>query len=207
MKFVEETAYAVDKNSINPRRRMRCEVDVSMEQRRNTRARKTGDPRENRPPVASPGTILPSRNPGATPPASSLTTTPPRPLGELWSLALGATVTERLDCLPPTMATSVQSPDGSLPEFLQVGIVPGDATGGRVFSRISRFPTHALRLRLVLTSFYLVQCWDTKIRCAQPARSVYPSFSLWLGHEIATALLGRALLSHSTLCVKSVPAD
>ncbi|KAJ8874882.1 hypothetical protein PR048_022772 [Dryococelus australis] len=25
-----------------------------------------------------------------------------------------------------------------------------------------------------------VQCWDTEIGCAQPARSVYPNFSLWL---------------------------
>ncbi|KAJ8898434.1 hypothetical protein PR048_003794 [Dryococelus australis] len=49
-------------------------------------------------------------------------------------------VAERLACSPPTSANRVRSPVESLPDFSQVGIVPYDAAGRRVFSAISRFP-------------------------------------------------------------------
>ncbi|KAJ8878083.1 hypothetical protein PR048_022547 [Dryococelus australis] len=48
----------------------------------------------------------------------------------------GAAVAERLACSTPTRANRVQSPAG----FSQVGIVPDDAAGRRVFSGISRLP-------------------------------------------------------------------
>ncbi|KAJ8874923.1 hypothetical protein PR048_022813 [Dryococelus australis] len=50
----------------------------------------------------------------------------------------GAAVAGRLPRSPPTKANRVQSPAGS-PDF-QVGIVPGDAVGRRVFSRGSHLP-------------------------------------------------------------------
>ncbi|KAJ8866032.1 hypothetical protein PR048_033556 [Dryococelus australis] len=50
-----------------------------------------------------------------------------------------AAVAKRLPRSPPTKANRVQPPAGS-PGFLQVGIVPDDAVGQRVFSGISRFP-------------------------------------------------------------------
>ncbi|KAJ8867940.1 hypothetical protein PR048_031749 [Dryococelus australis] len=59
---------------------------------------------------------------------------------DLYSVKYGATVAERLDCSPPTKANLVQSPAGSLPGFLQEGIVPVDAAGWRVFLGISRSP-------------------------------------------------------------------
>ncbi|KAJ8895012.1 hypothetical protein PR048_000321 [Dryococelus australis] len=49
----------------------------------------------------------------------------------------GATVVEWLACSPFTMANRVQSP-GRVTGFSQVGIVPDDAVGRRVFSGISR---------------------------------------------------------------------
>ncbi|KAJ8881590.1 hypothetical protein PR048_018075 [Dryococelus australis] len=49
---------------------------------------------------------------------------------------MGTAVAERLARSPPTKANRVQSPPG----FLQVGIVPDDAVGRRVFSGISRSP-------------------------------------------------------------------
>ncbi|KAJ8897807.1 hypothetical protein PR048_003157 [Dryococelus australis] len=52
----------------------------------------------------------------------------------------GAAVAERLNCSPPTKASRVQSPAGSLPEFSRVGIARDDAADRRVFSGISRFP-------------------------------------------------------------------
>ncbi|KAJ8897650.1 hypothetical protein PR048_002999 [Dryococelus australis] len=65
-------------------------IEVSMEQRRNARTGKTGDPQENRRPAEPSNTITTHKNPGTTPlviepcsprwDASSLTTTPPRPL-------------------------------------------------------------------------------------------------------------------------------
>ncbi|KAJ8888786.1 hypothetical protein PR048_008278 [Dryococelus australis] len=67
--------------------------EVSTEQRRNEEAGESGDPEKTRRPVASSGTIFTCENLGATPPgiepglhrweASSLTTTPPRPLSAL----------------------------------------------------------------------------------------------------------------------------
>ncbi|KAJ8894729.1 hypothetical protein PR048_000036 [Dryococelus australis] len=50
-----------------------------------------------------------------------------------------ARVAERLVRSPPTKANWVQSPAG-LPGFSQLGIVPDDAVGRRVFSGISSFP-------------------------------------------------------------------
>ncbi|KAJ8871319.1 hypothetical protein PR048_027636 [Dryococelus australis] len=44
---------------------------------------------------------------------------------------LGATVSERLACSPPTKANRVLSLAGSLPGFWHVGIVPDDAAGPR----------------------------------------------------------------------------
>ncbi|KAJ8881242.1 hypothetical protein PR048_017718 [Dryococelus australis] len=58
----------------------------------------------------------------------------------LLRLSRGAVVAGRLDCSPPTKANWVQSPAVGTPGFSQVGIVPGDAFGRRVFTGISRFP-------------------------------------------------------------------
>ncbi|KAJ8897209.1 hypothetical protein PR048_002555 [Dryococelus australis] len=66
----------------------------------------------------------------------------------------GAEVAERLDCPPPTKTNRVLSPAGSLQDFSQVGIVPGDATGWQIFflgSPIS--PTLTFRRCSILTSF------------------------------------------------------
>ncbi|KAJ8898010.1 hypothetical protein PR048_003370 [Dryococelus australis] len=51
----------------------------------------------------------------------------------------GTTVAERLARSPPTKANRVQSP-GRVTGFSQVGIMPDDTVGRRVFSGISRFP-------------------------------------------------------------------
>ncbi|KAJ8870374.1 hypothetical protein PR048_029395 [Dryococelus australis] len=51
------------------------------------------------------------------------------------SSGCGSTVAERLACSPPTKATP-----GRVTGFSQVGIVPDDAVGQRVFSGISHFP-------------------------------------------------------------------
>ncbi|KAJ8890869.1 hypothetical protein PR048_010378 [Dryococelus australis] len=50
----------------------------------------------------------------------------------------GFAVAERLACSPPIKAYLVQSPAGSLKEFSHVAIVPDDASGPLVFSRICR---------------------------------------------------------------------
>ncbi|KAJ8874383.1 hypothetical protein PR048_025231 [Dryococelus australis] len=59
--------------------------------------------------------------------------------------SFGAAVAELLNCSPSTKANMGLSPTGSLPIFSQVGIVPVNAAGRRVFSRISRFapPPHS----------------------------------------------------------------
>ncbi|KAJ8878648.1 hypothetical protein PR048_019231 [Dryococelus australis] len=49
----------------------------------------------------------------------------------------GATVAERLHCSPPTNADRDSIPGRFIPDFWQVGIVPDDAAGRRVFSRVS----------------------------------------------------------------------
>ncbi|KAJ8891801.1 hypothetical protein PR048_004355 [Dryococelus australis] len=58
---------------------------------------------------------------------------------EITSSVVGATVAERFAHSPPTKANRAQTPSGSL-DFSQVGFVPDDAVGRRVFSGISRFP-------------------------------------------------------------------
>ncbi|KAJ8890856.1 hypothetical protein PR048_010365 [Dryococelus australis] len=52
----------------------------------------------------------------------------------------GAAVAEQLVCSPFTTANRVQSPAGSLPSYLHVGIVSDDAAGRRVFSGMFHFP-------------------------------------------------------------------
>ncbi|KAJ8888067.1 hypothetical protein PR048_007553 [Dryococelus australis] len=54
-------------------------------------------------------------------------------------------VAERLVCSPPTRGESRSIPHRVPPGFPQAGIVPDDAAGQRVFSRISRFspPSHS----------------------------------------------------------------
>ncbi|KAJ8890980.1 hypothetical protein PR048_010489 [Dryococelus australis] len=53
---------------------------------------------------------------------------------------MGAAVSKRLTCSPPTKVNRVQSPARSLPDFSQVRITPHDAAGRRVFSGIFRPP-------------------------------------------------------------------
>ncbi|KAJ8865888.1 hypothetical protein PR048_033411 [Dryococelus australis] len=62
---------------------------------------------------------------------------------DLHSTTERVAVAGRLHCPPPTKGNRVQSPAGSLPDFSQVGIVPDNASGRRVFfffSGISRLP-------------------------------------------------------------------
>ncbi|KAJ8897111.1 hypothetical protein PR048_002457 [Dryococelus australis] len=72
-----------------------------------------------------------------------------RRLKKQWlSARMGAVVAERIDCLPPTNRIGFNSPAGS-----QVGIVPDDAAGRRVFSDISLYPALEFRRCSILTSF------------------------------------------------------
>ncbi|KAJ8871175.1 hypothetical protein PR048_027481 [Dryococelus australis] len=59
--------------------------------------------------------------------------------GNIFAVQYYNAVAERLARSPPTKANRVQIP-GRIDEFSRVGIVPGDAVGRRVFSRISRLP-------------------------------------------------------------------
>ncbi|KAJ8877920.1 hypothetical protein PR048_022379 [Dryococelus australis] len=67
----------------------------------------------------------------------------------------GAAVAERLDCSPPTKKNRIESLTVHA-GCSQVGIVPDDAAGRRVFSRVSRFPLSRipalLRSLLILPS-------------------------------------------------------
>ncbi|KAJ8866657.1 hypothetical protein PR048_032518 [Dryococelus australis] len=66
-------------------------------------------------------------------------------------------VAEQLARLPPTKANRAQSPAG-VTGFPQVGIVPDDGVGRRVFSGISRFPGPFIPTprRSILTSINLI---------------------------------------------------
>ncbi|KAJ8881859.1 hypothetical protein PR048_018345 [Dryococelus australis] len=56
------------------------------------------------------------------------------------SIRFGATVAERLACLPATKLNQVQSPVGVYPGFLHLGIVPDDVANLWIFSGLCRFP-------------------------------------------------------------------
>ncbi|KAJ8868913.1 hypothetical protein PR048_030454 [Dryococelus australis] len=55
-------------------------------------------------------------------------------------------------------------PDGVTPGFSPVGIVPGDATGRRVFSGTSRFPALSFRCCSILTSITLIGSQDLDVK-------------------------------------------
>ncbi|KAJ8872829.1 hypothetical protein PR048_026445 [Dryococelus australis] len=74
-------------------------------------------------------------------------------------ILLGATVAEQFACSPLTKAIRVQSPPG-YSGFSQMGIVPDDAVGRRVFSGISRFPAPSLRCCSILISITLIGSGD-----------------------------------------------
>ncbi|KAJ8889355.1 hypothetical protein PR048_008854 [Dryococelus australis] len=60
-----------------------------------------------------------------------------------------------------------QGEPGSIPGritgFSQVGIVPDDAVGRQVFSRISRFPTPSFRRHSIFTSITRIGCQDLAV--------------------------------------------
>ncbi|KAJ8866763.1 hypothetical protein PR048_032624 [Dryococelus australis] len=119
----------------------------------------------------------------------------------------GATMAEWLDCSPPTKVNRVQSPAGSLLDFRTWESCPDDAAGRRVSSWTPPKSLHSLTLHKKKTKYSVfevahafciacegndaiyyatvhigkaVQCWNTESDCAQPARSVYLIFNLWV---------------------------
>ncbi|KAJ8867493.1 hypothetical protein PR048_031295 [Dryococelus australis] len=85
------------------------------------------------------------------------------PVLVLISNPFGAVVVVLLARSPPTKANPVQSPAG-VTGFSHVGIVPDDAVGRRVFSRISRFPALSFRRCSILASVILIGSQDLAVK-------------------------------------------
>ncbi|KAJ8881060.1 hypothetical protein PR048_017533 [Dryococelus australis] len=86
----------------------------------------------------------------------------------------GTALAKRLARSPPTKSNRVQSPAGS---FSQVGIVPHDAVGRRVFSGISVCPAASFRHHSIFTSINLIGSQDLVIK-SRPISCTATSTSL-----------------------------
>ncbi|KAJ8868897.1 hypothetical protein PR048_030438 [Dryococelus australis] len=99
---------------------------------------------------------------------------------------VGATVTERLACSPPTKASRVQSPAGSL-RIMEMDIAPEDAAGRAVS------PALSFRRCIVLTSFHPHRLSRSRRRDTE----VYVSVTYAIGTPlIRNALQGSARTRH-----------
>ncbi|KAJ8874899.1 hypothetical protein PR048_022789 [Dryococelus australis] len=116
---------------------------------------------------------------------------------------LGATVTERLARSPPTNVNRVQSPAGS-PGLSQVGIVPDDAVGRRVFSGISRFPAPSFRRRSIIISITLIGSQDLTI---QSPPNLFISLHFNTGSGLRQAPSSRCRESAVTRCLSLIAPD
>ncbi|KAJ8889554.1 hypothetical protein PR048_009053 [Dryococelus australis] len=112
---------------------------------------------------------------------------------------ISPTPTNRLACSPPTKAKRDQSPASSL-RFLQVRIVPDDATSQLVFSALSRFPRPRILalLHRYLTSSSLALHYTTTERHS-PVGSLYriliAQMTLLLKTDLGTCYLTCRLMA------------
>ncbi|KAJ8874148.1 hypothetical protein PR048_024990 [Dryococelus australis] len=168
--------------------------EVSMEQRRKARAGETVDPRKKiHRPATSSGTIPTCENPESTPPGIE-------------------------PCSPSLIEARYRRQDRTPVQCLRVKAIrelmhmsPSPLVRARFRSTVA-FPlcpfilafvcenarvNHRFRIRRVGRK--AVQCWDTEIGCAQPARSVYLIFSLWW--KLWPSSISKAVLPTKQCCL------